>query len=193
VLALLALSACTNTSHRAPSLSYEEALHVWQSPEDINGWIAASFSYDTTRALQLSESQRTDNESISIYSPPEFFEAKSGVCVDLSRFAVETLRSIDPHSDPKYFMIEFEPIEIRGDTFRLHWLASFKRDGKTYFFSDSKRPGQITGPYDDTQVFIDQYEQFRGRKIVAFRELESYKKQRRTKAAKQQATEKPQE
>ncbi len=88
-------------------------------------------------------------------------------------------------------MVEFEPIQIKGDTFRLHWLVSFRLNGKVYFFSDSNRPGHIAGPYNDLSAFVDEYEQHRGRKIVAFRELDSYKKQRRTKAMKREATMKP--
>jgi hypothetical protein len=170
--------------------SYEQALQVWKTPEDINRWIAANFSYDMARALRLSETQRAKNERISIYDPSKFFETKTGMCVDLSRFGVETLRRIDPGSDPKYLVIEFDPVETRGNTLRLHWLVSFKRDGKTYFFADSKRPGHIAGPYNDAQKFINEYEQYRGRKIVAFRELESYQKQRRTPALKRQVVEK---
>jgi hypothetical protein len=171
--------------------SYEHALHIWKNPEDISAWIAANFSYDVARAMRLSETQRTKNEGLSIYTPSEFFDTKTGVCVDLSRFGVETLRCIDPRSDPKYLMIEFDPIHISGNTLRLHWLVSFKRDGKAYFFADSKRPAHIAGPYNNTQEFIAEYEQYRGRKIVAFRELESYQKQRRTQALKQKASEKP--
>ncbi len=168
------------------AVSYEQALQVWKTPEDINGWIAANFSYDTARALRLSETQRAKNERISIHDPSEFFDIKTGVCVDLSRFGVETLRRIDPLSDPKYLMIEFDPLQIKGNMLRLHWLVSFKRDGKTYIFADSKRPGHIAGPHKDLQAFITEYEQYRGRKIVAFRELDSYEKQRRTQAQKQQ-------
>ena len=171
--------------------SYEQALQVWKTPEDINGWIAANFSYDTARALRLSETQGAKNERISIYAPSEFFDTKTGVCVDLSRFGVETLRRIDPRSDPKYLMIEFDPMQIKGNMLRLHWLVSFKRDGKIYFFADSKRPGHIAGPYNDSEAFIKEYEQYRGRKIVAYRELDSYQKQRQTKAPKPQTTKKP--
>ena len=74
-----------------------------------------------------------------IYNPSEFFDTKTGVCVDLARFGVETLRRIDPSSDPQYLMIEFEPIYLKGNMLRLHWLVRFKRDGKIYFFADSKR------------------------------------------------------
>ena len=171
--------------------SYEHALRIWKTPEDINAWIAANFSYDMARALRLSETQRAKDNQLSIYDPAEFFDIKAGVCVDLSRFGVETLRRIDPQSDTKYLMIEFDPIQIGGNTLRFHWLVSFKRDGKSYFFADSKRPGHIAGPYNETQEFIYDYERYRGRKIVAFREVESYQKQQRTQAPKLQRSEKP--
>jgi hypothetical protein len=171
--------------------SYDHALQIWKSPEDVNEWIAANFSYDMARALRLSETQKEQHERISIYSPSEFFDTKTGVCVDLSRFGVETLRRIAPNSDPQYLMIEFDPIRLKGNVLRLHWLVSFKRDGKIYFFADSKRPGHMAGPYNDAQEFIREYEQYRGRKIVAFRELESYQKQRKTQALKLQAPKKP--
>lgn len=170
--------------------SYEHALQVWKTPEDINAWIAANFIYDMTRSMRLSENQRSNKEQFAIYKPMEFFATKSGMCVDLSRFAVETLKEIDVQNDSKYLMIEFDPIQINGNTLRRHWLASFKRDGKTYFFADSKRPGHIAGPYNNTKAFINEYEQYRGRKIISFRELASYQKQRRTQALQLQAPEK---
>ncbi|RPJ19621.1 MAG: hypothetical protein EHM26_07245, partial [Desulfobacteraceae bacterium] len=109
--------------------SYEHALQVWKTPEDISAWIAHNFSYDMDRAIRLSATQRAINNDFSIYTPSQFFATKSGVCVDLSRFGVETLRSIDPQSDPKYLMIEFAPMHVAGNTLRLHWMASFRRDG----------------------------------------------------------------
>ncbi len=169
--------------------SYEQALQMWKTPEDINSWIAAHFTYDMARALQLSETQRAKNEKISIYDPSAFFDTKSGMCVDLSRFAFETLRRIDPGCIPKYLMIEFDPMDISGNVLRLHWLVSFKRDGKPHFFADSNRPGHIAGPYSALQSFISDYERYRNRKIVTFRELESYQKQQRTPALKRQARE----
>ena len=170
--------------------SYEDALGNWKTPEDISAWIAANFSYDMARAMRLSETQRAKGEQFSIYHPREFFVTKAGACVDLSRFGVETLRSIDPSSDPKYLMIEFDPVQITGNTLRFHWLASFKREGKSYFFADSKRPGHIAGPYSGPREFVEEYAQYRERRIVAFRELESYQKQRRAQALKRQPAEK---
>ena len=171
--------------------SYEHALQIWKTPEDISAWISANFSYDTNRAMRLSETQRAKNKDFPIYTPSQFFATKGGVCVDLSRFGVETLKSIDPKSDPKYLMIEFAPMQVAGNMLRLHWLASFRREGKICFFADSKRPGHIAGPYKDAAEFIRDYEQYRGRKILAFREVESYQKQQRTRARKLQAAEKP--
>jgi len=176
--------------YQAPD-SYNRALDLWKTAEDINKWIASSFVYDKARAIKLSSNQRTKNKEISIYSPSEFFERKAGVCVDLTRFGVETLRIIDPNSDPKYLMIEFDPIQIKSNTFRLHWLVSFKRDGMKYFFCDSKRLGYIAGPYSSTQVFISEYEQYRGRKIVTHQELESYQKQQKSQSPKRRVTESP--
>ena len=208
LLLLLFLAGCANVVHGAEAASdapeytgdptvllkvadsYEHALHIWKTAEDINAWIAANFSYDMARAVRLSETQRTKNEELPIYPPSEFFSSKAGVCVDLSRFGAETLRRIDPQSDPKYLMIEFDPIQIAGNTLRRHWLVSFKRDGKSYFFADSKRPGHIASPYNDAREFINEYAQYRGRKIVAFRELEAYQKQRRTPALKLRTPEK---
>lgn len=173
-----------SSGHSQAADSYYQALDIWKTAEDINKWAATSFIYDKARAIKLSSNQRSKNQGISIYNPSDFFEIKAGICVDLARFGVETLRKIDPNSDPKYLMIKFDPIEINGNTFQLHWLVSFKRDGMKYFFGDSNRPGYIAGPYIDTQAFVDEYEQYRGRKIVAFRELESYKKQRKSKKLK---------
>jgi hypothetical protein len=208
LLMLLFLAGCANVlygaepssdapeSTRDPTVvfkdadSYEHALQIWKTAEDMNAWIAANFSYDMARAARLSETQRTKNEQLSPYLPSEFFITRTGVCVDLSRFGVETLRRIDPKSDPKYLMIEFDPIQIAGNTLRRHWLVSFKRDGKFYFFADSKRPGHIAGPYKNAQEFINEYVQYRGRMVVTFRESESYQKQRRTPALKLQAPEK---
>ncbi len=164
--------------------SYKQALDIWKKAEDINKWVAGNFIYDKARAIKSSSNQRTKNRGISIYKPSEFFETKAGICVDLARFGVETIRIIDPNSDPKYLKIEFDPIQINSNTFRLHWLVSFKKDGMKYFFCDSKRPGYIAGPYNSTQAFISEYEQYRDRKIVAHRELESYKKQRKSQSAK---------
>jgi len=171
--------------------SYEQALQVWKTPEDISAWVSANFAYDTVRAMRLSETQRAKNNDFPIYTPSQFFATKGGVCVDLSRFGVETLKSIDPKSDPKYLMIEFAPMQVAGNMLRLHWLASFKREGQVNFFADSKRPGHIAGPYKDAAEFIRDYEQYRGRRILAFREVDAYQKQQRTRARKLKTPEKP--
>jgi hypothetical protein len=167
--------------------AYDRAVQIWTTPEDINAWVAARFTYDPDRAVQLSATQRAKNGRIAIHEPAAFYETGSGVCVDLARFGVETLRRIAPQSEPRYLMLELEPAQIRGNTLRLHWLASFRRDGKLYFFADSRRPGHLAGPYDDAQAFVASYV-YDGRRVVAFRELETYEKTRRIRAAMRQQT-----
>ena len=168
-----------NSSFRE-ALSYREALQVWRTPEDLNAWIGATFRYDRMRAAALSETRRTGSGHPAIYEPREFFDNPYGVCVDLSRFAVETLRQIDPDSKPNYLMIEFEPAQIDGNTMRMHWLASFRRAGRHYFFADSKRPGHIAGPYAEIGEFINAYADYRGRQIIAYRALESFQRKQRS-------------
>ena len=165
--------------------SYAEVLRRWRGPDEVNGWIGANFRYDMARALLLSETQRRANGRLPILAPEAFFASPSGVCVDLSRFAVETLRAIDPALGPRYVMIEFDPVSIAGNTLRRHWLVSFQRDGQLWFFADSKRPGQIAGPYPSTQAFMAEYARYRGRQIVSFREAESYERKLRSVALKQ--------
>jgi hypothetical protein len=165
--------------------SYHEALTLWKNADDVNAWIGAKFQYDMARAMKLSETQRHHGGRLPVYHPEAFFAAPSGVCVDLARFGVETLRAMDRESSPVYVMIEFDPISIAGNTLRRHWIASFQRDGKHYYFADSKRPGHIAGPYASTQEFITEYARYRGREIVQFREMASFERQSRTMSARQ--------
>ncbi len=171
--------------------SYGEALKVWRNASDVNAWIGARFQYDMARAMRLSETQRTLNGRMPILSPENFFSAPNGVCVDLARFAVETLRVVDPETKPVYLMIEFDPVSIAGNTLRRHWIVSFKRGDEHYFFADSKRPGHMAGPYTNTQEFIQEYARYRARRIVSFRELGSYERKVRTLATKQGREERP--
>lgn len=168
----------------ADAPSYSRALAEWRSPEDVNAWIGARFEYDAARAMRLSETQREARGRLPIHPPEAFFISPKGVCVDLSRFAVETLAAISPESHPRYLMIDFDPVTIRGNTLRRHWVAVFERDGRLYVFGDSKRPGFIAGPYDSVQAYVEDYARYRGRSIVAFSERGSYERRTRTTAAK---------
>lgn len=159
--------------------SYDEALVRWRGAADINAWIGARFSYDRKRAVALSETQRQQNGSLPIIAARDFFAQPTGVCVDLSRFAVETLRRIDPAARAGYLMIEFDPQTIAGNTLRRHWVASFESGGQRYYFADSKRPGVMAGPYASTGEFIEAYAKYRGRRIVAYRERDSFERQLR--------------
>jgi hypothetical protein len=170
--------------------SYPEALRLWRTPEDVNAWIGARFEYSLPRAMLLSESQRTETGRLTVYPPQDFFSAPTGVCVDLARFAVETLKAIDPGLMPAYLRIEFAPVAIAGNILRFHWLAAFRRDGRYYFFADSKRPGHMAGPFATVPEFIDAYAGYRGRKIVSYQERDSYQRRQREPLQRQKKAEK---
>jgi hypothetical protein len=170
----------------APSLArglapatYADALRQWRSVEAVNGWIGAHFRYDSARAVRLSPEQVQRLGRADIHAPHDFFAQPSGVCVDLARFGVETLRQVEPDARSAYLMIEFEPVQVAGHTLRRHWLALVQRDGAFYFFADSKRPGHLAGPYASVADFVAEYAGWRGRDVVAYRQLDSY--QRRTR------------
>jgi hypothetical protein len=163
--------------------SYAQAIVQWHTAEDVNAWVGARFEYDDERAMRLSETQRA-NGPLPIHPPADFFTAPKGVCVDLARFAVETLSAIAPELRPRYVMIEFDPVTIRGNALRRHWVAAFERGGKLYVFADSRRPGHIAGPYDTLQSYIDDYARYRGRDIVAFSERPTFARTVRTAAAR---------
>lgn len=162
-----------------PVTSYDEALARWRSAADVEAWLGRHFRYDLARALQLSETQRRRQGTLPIVEPPAFFARPSGVCVDVARFGVETLRRIDPAAQARYLMIEFDPLTLSGQTLRRHWVAMVEVGGQRYVFADSKRPGVVAGPYADTQAFVDDYARYRGRRIVAFQERASFERQAR--------------
>lgn len=164
--------------------TYDEAVREWSSSDAINAWIGSSFRYDRGRALALSETTRAANVSTAVIEPEAFFAHPRGVCIDLARFAVSTLRRVDPQSRGAYLMIEFEPVEVAGQVLRRHWLATFERGGKRYFFADSKRPGHMAGPYDSVDAFIVEYGAYRGRPIVSYKVLEGYERRIRKRSAK---------
>ncbi len=170
----------------APAVaSYAEALRTWRGAEDLNAWLDERFEYDTARALRLSETQRARSGSLPIHEPQAFFASPRGICVDVARFAVESLRVIDPQAKAGYLMIEFNPATLSGQTLRRHWVATLERDGQLYVFGDSKRPGHLAGPYADAAAFVADYARYRGREVVAFRQLPTFERQRRQLANKQ--------
>ncbi len=171
--------------------TYADALKRWRNAEDVNAWIGARFRYDMARALQLSETQRLRGTRLPIHSPEHFFDSPSGMCVDLSRFAVETLRAIEPQSRPRYLMIEFDPVTLAGNTLRRHWVVVFERDAKVFVFADSKRPGHVAGPYGGVGEFVADYARYRGRQVVSFRELDSFERRMRVRAPRKPRSDAP--
>ena len=164
--------------------SYAEALRRWRGPGDVNAWIGARFDYDHERAARLSQSERARVASVQIHEPDAFFARPVGVCVDLARFALETLREVAPLSKASYLMIEFDPVLVSGNLLRRHWLVMFERENMLYFFADSKRPGHVAGPYPTVKAFLDEYATYRGRQIVSYRSLDSYERKPKKRAPK---------
>ena len=156
--------------------TYAEALKTWRSVQDINAWIGRRFIYDSKRALALSETQRAAGGKTAILSPAELYARPRGVCVDLARFGKETAQRVSPQSRPRYLMIEFEPVVIKGKVLRRHWLVVYERDGGIYSFADSRRPGHVAGPFGSLAELVADYEKYRGRQIVAYRALEDFRK-----------------
>jgi len=166
--------------------SYGEALAAWAGPEDLSAWIGASFEYDRERALALSESQRAGRPDPRIIEPDAFYARPKGVCVDLARFAVEALKAVAPGQRPRYLMIEFDPARLQGQVLRRHWVAVVEGADGLRILADSKRPGVIAGPYRTIDEFLTEYAAFRGRDIVAHREMDSYAKRLRQRARRAQ-------
>lgn len=159
--------------------SYEDALSSWKSIDDINEWIVNNFSYDSARALKLALNQVEGRPAI--FRSEETFLKKSGVCIDLARFTVETVRAIRPELEVKYLLIEFEPIVVGNSTFKEHWVVAFRESTGIFIFADTKRPGVILGPYKDIEDYINEYQTYRQRTIVSYKLLDSYQKRLKIK------------
>lgn len=176
--------AIYRTSNEAgESQSYQDVIKKWGSYLEVNLWISSNFRYSISRAKELGENSQVRDKT-PILTPAELFAKKSGVCIDLSRFGVETLNSIDSSYRAKYLMLDFEPIEVEGRILRKHWLAVFSKGGNLYVFADSKTPGKLWGPYRDLSVFVSAYQQFRSRKINDWKLLPSYQKKRLSKSVR---------
>ena len=165
------------------NLSYARAIENWDTVDEVNEWIAENFRYDMQRALQLADSD--SRQKVYIYEPAEVFRYKKGVCVDLARFAFETIKAIDPGLDLNYLMIEFEPLIIGDRTFRRHWLVVYREEDQLFVLADTKRPGYQSGPHRHLADFITEYQTFRKRKIIAYKLRDTYKKNLKQKRKKQ--------
>ena len=159
--------------------SYAAAMRLWKTPEDLAAWADGNFSYDMARAKCFAAPVDGTSLTRHIFTPEQFFTEPSGICVDLARFGVESLRELIPDAGVQYLRIEFEPVVINSVTLRVHWLALFQRDGKYYFFADSKRPGHLAGPYESIPAFIADYETYRQRAIVSFQNLDTFQRQQK--------------
>jgi len=166
--------------------NYFETISKWTTTGEVHNWIRNNFKYDFKRAVLLANNSKSKGQ-ITIYKPEEFWTIKEGICVDLSRFAYETIKVIDSTAHVKYLKIEFEPFEIEGSKFVNHWIIAYRKNNEFYFFADSKRPGKNDGPYATIDDFLKNYQNFRGRIINSYKLLDSYKKVKKSKIYKSKA------
>jgi hypothetical protein len=164
--------------------SYEASVKQWTTITDVNNWMKQNFHYEINRAKHLAENSST-REKTGIYSPAELYQIKKGVCIDLSRFAVETINIIDTSKHVQYLLIEFEPIMIDSSIIKKHWTAIYQDVLGYYIIADSKRPGHVAGPYQNVDDFISEYQTFRNRKILSWKILPSYEKRKKKKTLQQ--------
>lgn len=160
--------------------SYDDALANWKTPEDIARWARDAFRYDLDRALDLAEDSPV-RANTEVYTPRETFDARSGTCVDLCRFAVETLRAIDPATPVHYLMIEFEPVRIADRTLRRHWLAVYEHPLGLVGFADTKYPGELSDPHHSLAGLVANYEARRRRRVLGFALRTTFLKELKTK------------
>jgi hypothetical protein len=179
---------------RAPAgpATYDDALAEWTTPEDIMRWVRDGFRYDLERALDLAEDSpvRADTE---IYTPRETFDSRTGTCVDLCRFAVDTLRTVDPAAAVDYLVIEFEPLHIAGRTLRRHWLAVYEHPLGVVSFADTKYPGEFSEPRPSVASLVADYEVRRGRRVLGFQLRNTFLKEQRKRRAAARMTQVPRE
>jgi hypothetical protein len=165
--------------------TYDDALASWKTPEDIMRWVRDEFQYDLERALDFAEDSPA-SPAVEVYAPRETFNARSGTCIDLCRFAVDTLRAIDSATPVNYLMIDFEPVRIADRTLRRHWLAVYEHPLGLVVFADTKYPGELSKPDPSLAGFVANYEVRRGRRVLGFRLRTTFAKELKTK--KRQAT-----
>jgi hypothetical protein len=104
--------------------------------------------------------------------------------VDLARFGVETARKVTPRAKAAYLMINFEPVVVKGNVLRRHWLALFEANKAYYSFADSNRPGHMAGPYASLAELVHDYQNYRQRKVISFQVLNDFRKKKRRKMLK---------
>lgn len=164
--------------------TYDEALANWKTPQDIMRWAREEFQYDLERAFHLAEDNLIPADP-EIYTPRETFQTRSGTCVDLCRFAVETLRTIDPAVPVSYLMIEFEPVRIANRTLRRHWLAVYENPLGFVAFADTKYPGELSDPNPSLAGLVANYEVRRGRRVLGFALRTTFLKEKKRRATAQ--------
>jgi len=111
------------------------------------------FSYDMERYKESMKKHTFDNP-MTVRTPKETFELKSGVCFDAARFVKETLNRINPSYEAEIVFIAREP--------HGHYVCSFKKDGELYIMdygASYRSLIGVHGPYNS----LEDYKKFHER------------------------------
>jgi hypothetical protein len=170
------LSAQTAQASGNSLRDYPTALKSWKSPQDLAQWMGANFRYDTKRLLQTTPNIHLAKQTRPRFrpiQPADFFARPNGICTDLTHFGVQALQVIQPELKPFYLKLVYDPVLVRGHLVSNHWVAGFLRDNSYYFFSDSRYPNKIHGPYSTVEQFAEAYAHSTQRKLHKIRRFDS--------------------
>lgn len=114
-----------------PAKTYEETVSGWTSYKDVAKWMDENFTFDQSRLPQVWE-----NNFRSVRPARVTFKLKSGIHFDGARFVKETLNLINPAYEAQMVYLDNGPQwqSCQGGAWDVvHFVCSFKVDGKLYF------------------------------------------------------------
>ena len=182
------LTASIEKNEQFKKYKFKRIVSKWKGAEEIVLWMSNNLKYNIARSVYIKNSaeqikkltiqkkstSHLINEFFS-FRPQDLVSLKNGVCIDIASFGVAVLKNISPSLNPRLLKIKHEGIKADGITRVSHFLGTYEKDGKFFFFADSKQLNRHAGPFDNTADFVKYYEQFLGRKIKSYRHFEKLK------------------
>jgi len=134
-----------------PSLAktYAETVSQWKSYQDLVRWMEKEFSLDLDRF------KRYEGKFPPPRTPEETFHLRSGIYVDATVLAKETLNRINPSYKAKIVVIIMRPYGYN------HYVCSFRDGGKIWIMDYGTPYREVTGllgPYNSLQEYRVFYE-----------------------------------
>jgi len=124
-----------------PSLAktYAETVSQWKSYQDLVRWMEKEFSLDLDRF------KRYEGKFPPPRTPEETFHLRSGIYVDATLLAKETLNRINPSYKARIVVIIMRPYGYN------HYVCSFRDGGKIWIMDYGTPYREVTGllgPYN---------------------------------------------